>query len=307
MLDAVDRSRLKGLMLTARHLIDGLHAGRHVSARHGRDLEFFDYRPYCPGDAATRIDWKLFGRTNRYHLRRQRQLANLEVYLMVDATASMQFAGLDRQGQPVLDRLATTKLTYAKTLAATIAFLTFKQKDRVGLGLFSNQMDHHTPPGGTWAHLQKICWTLEQTQASQGPGNTNACLQHAHALLRRRGVFVLIADLLDDPVPLLESLGRLRHDRFDVIVFQVLTAQELDLTPLGNLPMKMVDAETRQTIATNPSQIASHHKELMSKHVAVLRGGCDRFGIDYNLVTTNHSVVDALRRYLTHRSRHRRS
>ena len=301
-LDTVDQARLQGLMFDARRLVDGLYTGRHGSRRRGNGLEFHDYRAYCPGDEVTGIDWKLFGRTDRYYLRRHRLLTDQQVYVMVDRTASMNFPAPEFRSRPTSALPTPTKLAHAKTLAAAIAMLTIGQNDRIGLGLFSSRLDHHIPMGGTWDHLQKICWALEQACTAPGPGNLGTALAQMQGLVRCRGLIVLIADLLDDPQPLLDGLNRLRHARFDVIVFQVLTVLELDLAQLGDQRLRVVDAETNQTIATNPSQIGPRYKRLMSKHLGAIRNACGVLGIDHNLVTTDQPAVEALRHYLTRRT-----
>jgi hypothetical protein len=127
-------------------------------------------------------------------------------------------------------------------------------------------------------------------------------LAEAHALMHRRGLVVLIGDLLDEPAGLFDGLARFRHDRFDVIVFQVLTPQELDLRGLGRLHLNMVDAETGQKTPTDIALVRRGYSELMAEHLGLLRRGCEARGIDYNLLTTDQPVAAALRRYLVRRS-----
>lgn len=302
-LDATDPTHFHGLMLTARRVLEGLYAGHHRSRHGGPDVDFHHYRAYCPGDEVAQIDWKLFGRTNRYYVRQQRRLSSLQVYVMVDRTASMNFAGANSSSQ---NRHEPTKLAHAKTVAAAIAMLSVRQGDQVGLGLFSSQIDRHIPMGGTWPHLNQICSALEQTEAAPGIGDMGDVLQQAHHLVRRRGLVVLIADLLDEPKPLMDGLSRLRHDRFDVIVIQVLTRQELDLSQMDRQRLQIVDAETRQSLATSPPLIWRRYNRLVSQHIAVIRQGCNRLGIDHHLVTTDLSAVEALRQILVGGTRNKR-
>jgi uncharacterized protein (DUF58 family) len=302
MIDRVSWSKLGGLVFVARRLVEGLWAGRHTSARVGTGLEFHDYRSYSAGDDVTGIDWKLYARTDRYFVRRHRQLTDLHAYLMVDCSASMNFAGLDRRGRPILGPQATTKLTYASSLAAAIAYLAIRQSDRAGLGVYADHLLQHLPPGGTWSHLQRLCTTLEHAAPAVGPGNTALSLQQAHALMRRRGLVVLIGDLLDEPAGLMQGLSRFRHDHFEVIVFQVLTPQELDLSGLGRLQLQMVDAETRRKTPADIAKVRRGYAQQMEQHLAALRRGCAAQGVDYNLLTTDQPVAGALRRYLALRS-----
>jgi uncharacterized protein (DUF58 family) len=302
MIDRASWSKLGGLVFVARRLVEGLWAGRHASTRIGSGLEFHDYRGYSAGDDVAEIDWKLFGRTDRYFVRRHRQLTDLQAYLMVDCSASLNFAGLDRRGRPIIGPGATTKLTYAASLAAAIAYLTIRQSDLAGLGVFADRLLSHLPPGGTWSHLQRLCTTLEQTGPAVGTGDTPLCLQQAHALMKRRGLVVLIGDLLEEPADLMRGLSRFRHDHFEVIVFQVLTPQELDLGGLGRLQLQLVDAETRRTAPADIAKVRRGYAQQMDQHLAALRRGCLAQGVDYNLITTDQPVAAALRRYLALRN-----
>lgn len=294
-----DWSRLSGLMFTARKLVDGLYSGHHRSTRHGAGLEFRDYRAYCPGDDVTKIDWKLFGRTDRYYLRRHVRPTDLQIYLLVDRTASMDFASL----RPRVDPAPPTKLQWAATLAAAIAFLAIRQHDRAGLGLFSDRLDLHMAPSGTWSGLRKICFELERVRAGCGIGDVATSIRHAHATMKRGGLMVLVSDLLDEPNRTLEQLARLRHNRFDVIVFQVLGPDELDLAGAGHRRLKLVDGETRRSVRTHPLQIRERYGQLVSQHITAFHHRCTGLGIDHNLATTDRTPIQMLRRYLVHRSR----
>lgn len=286
--------------------MEGLYAGGHATPQAGPGIEFHDYRAYSPGDDPATIDWKLYGRTDRLYLRRFRWFTDLHAVLMVDCSASMNFAGLDGRGQADTSRSAMTKLRYAKTLAAAIAFLTIRQADRVGLGLYSDELVRHLPVGGTWSHLMNLCQLLERTKPVQGVGNAAAGLRHAHNLMKRqarnRGLVVLISDLLEDPRELFDGLNRLRHDRMDAIVFQILTPQEVDLTGMNAGRLQLVDMETRKQVRTHVSQIRQRYAQLMADHLAAVRQGCLSRGVDYNLLTTDQPVIEALRRYVVRRA-----
>lgn len=291
---------LHGLMFTTKLLVDGLYAGGHASPHRGAGVDFHDYRPYVPGDDVSAIDWKLYGRTDRYYLRRYQRRTDLHAYIMVDTSASMNFTGLDRRGMSLKN--APSKLACACELAAAIAMLTIRQNDRVGLGLFDKTLHLHLPPAGTWAHLQRIIHTLESARGTEGPGDLGRCIAHAHSTLRRRGLFVLISDLLDPPEILFDSLNRLRHDRFDVIVFQILTPQELNLREVGPRRMRFIDSETRKQTPTFIPQVDAAYRRLLNDHLATLKQGCAARNVDHNLVRTDESVIESLRRYLARRA-----
>jgi len=302
---------LGGLMFVARRLVEGLWAGRHASPRTGHGLEFHDYRSYSPGDTTSDIDWKVFGRTDRLYLKRYLQQTDLNVHLLVDISASMDFAGLTRRGIPITGKDHLTKLGYAEMLAAALAFLIVRQGDRAGVGLFAEKLHEHLPPSGTWAHLMRLCNALEHAEPvapESGNGDAGMALRQAHALLRHggrtrsRGLVVLISDLLDPPDSMLDGLNLLRHDQFDVIIFQVLTAQELDLAGLSDLRLQMVDSESHKRVGTDVGAVRRRYAQLMTRHLTQLRRACTARNVDYNLLTTDQPVVEALRRYLVRRN-----
>lgn len=319
--DPAQWSQLRGLMFTARTLVEGLYAGAHASPRHGPGLEFHDYRAYVPGDDLAAVDWKLFGRTDRYYLRRYQRYTDLHTHLLVDGSASMAFAGFDRRGRPLDPGAPTAKLRFAKELAAAIAFLMVRQSDRVGLSLLDHRQPRRPgqpsrlqtlPPGGTWPHLQRLCADLEAVKPGtpgttsavpgSGPGGVGAALRELHAQVRRRGLVVLISDLLDEPADLFDGLNRLRHARCDVLVFQVLTPHELDLGTAGRLRLQMVDSETRAQVATHVPEVAARYRQLLNEHLTAIRRGCAARNVDYHLMRTDQPVVEALRHYLTRRA-----
>jgi len=302
MFDSTDWSKLGGLLFVAQRLVDGLFTGRHASWQRGTGSEFYDYRAYCPGDDLTDVDWKLYGRTDRYYLRRYQRFTELQTYLMMDCSCSMDFAGLAQPSQPTQGKTTPTKLQIAATLAGAIAYLTIRQSDQVGLGLFSDQLTDHLSPSGSWVHLQRVCRALERSVAVPGIGDIAASLKHAHKTMHRRGLVVLISDLLDDPTPIFNSLDRLRHDRFEVVVFQVLTPDELDLGMAGGLRLRFIDAESRRSVSTDLPAIEHRYRLLIRRHLDLLKRGCITRGIAYHLVRTDQDPIDILRQYLLYRS-----
>ncbi|MFA9479957.1 DUF58 domain-containing protein [Phycisphaerales bacterium AB-hyl4] len=301
MFDPTSWSRLGGLLFTAKTLVDGLYAGGHASPRHGAGMEFHDYRPYVPGDDLSAVDWKLFGRTDRYYLRRDRRYSDLHVQLLVDVSASMDFAALDG---PTPDR--PTKLAVAKQLAAAIAFLTIRQGDRVGLALGGQRLREAMPVRNSWPHLQQLCATLEQATVNTGAGDVGACLRQLHAMRQRRGLVVLLSDLLDEPGPMLDGLQRLRHDRFEVIVLQVLSPNELHLSQAGVGWRRLVDAESSRRADVRLSGAGAkaevEYDRRMASHLAALRTACLSRGAAYQLVRTDQPALMSLRQYLARRS-----
>jgi uncharacterized protein (DUF58 family) len=286
----------RGLMLEARRVVEGLHAGGHASPWRGVGHEFHEYRPFVAGDSR-HIDWKVWGRTDRLYVKRFRLRTDLHVSLLVDHSASMHFAGLRPGGG------AVTKLDYARTLAAAIAMVAIRQGDRAGLAALADRVTAHIPPGGAWAHLQRLIAALEAIRPAVGPVNVGQALRHAHALEKRRGLIVLISDLLDEPAALFDSLTRFRHDGFDTAVLQVLTPDEIDLAAAGDRRMKLVDLETRRSVSTATRAIGERYRDLMAAHVQTIRRGCAGLGADHVLIRTDEAPTAALRGWLALRGR----
>lgn len=305
MIDRNQWSRLQGLMFTARRLVDGLYAGAHASPRRGPGVEFHDYRAYVAGDDPAGVDWKLFGRTDRHYVRQYQRYTDLHLHLLVDVSASMGFAGLDRRGRPTHSAQMPTKLDYARQLAAAIAMLAIRQGDRVGLGVFETAVREHLPMGGTWRHLHRVIAALEALKPATAVAGSDSAmgdvLRQTFALLRRRSMLVIISDLLDDPHGpdgLFDGLARFRHARSDVLVFQVLSPQEMDLRRIAAPRMRLVDTETRRQVATHIPSVADRYARLMRQHLETVRRGCIARGADHHLLPTTQPMVESLRRYL---------
>jgi uncharacterized protein (DUF58 family) len=253
------------------------------------------------GDDPAAVDWKIYGRTDRYYLKRHQRYTDLHLYLLVDASASMRFGGLDRRGEMVSDTLTLTKWRYAQRAAAALAFLAVRQADRVGLGVFADGLRHHLPVAGSWAHLLRVVHTLERARPA-GQADLSRSIAEAHAQLQRRGLVVIISDLLDEPEGLFDGLNRLRHARFDVAALQVLTPQERDLGAIPQKRMQLVDLETRAVVATDVAAVRRRYAELLSEHLQRVRAGCLGRNVDHELILTDSSVLEALRGYLTRRA-----
>jgi uncharacterized protein (DUF58 family) len=299
MLPVTDWSKLGDLMFQARRLVDGLYAGRHLSPQPGPGIDFFDYRQYSSGDPIASVDWKLLGRTDRPYIRRYRRHTDMHVHLLVDVSASMRFARLEagRGGDDL-----PSKQQAAAALAAAIAMLAVRQADRVGMSLFGAGLTGHIPASGGWAHLQRVVHALEHAPQPQGAGDIGAAIRQCHALLRRRGLIIVISDLLDEPADLFDGMSRLRHDRFEVIAFQVLSPAELGLSGVGaQQSLKLIDQETQHAVHAQIGQVRQRYTQMIESHVAAIAAGCAARGADHHLVRTDRGVMAALRDYLVRR------
>jgi len=300
-----DAARLADLRLTAARPIDAPHAGRHRSIRPGHAAEFYDYRPYSPGDEVRRVDWKLFGRTDRLYVRRHQHDAQLPVHVLLDRSASMDFSAIQARDDAVLrgrpwsrDRaVIPTKFHHARRLAAALAYLAVNQSDRISLTFFDAAADPAVPLGGTSTHLRQITTALASAEPA-GRTDPAAALPAAHAALarsrRRRGLVIVLSDLLTPPAGWLEGLTPFAHDPFDVRVLQILSPDELHL---GRLPaMQLIDSETGRRLRTAGPGVAADLRRAMDRHITTLRRSLAAHGIGHHLLRTDADPIDALRR-----------
>lgn len=289
---------LDGLYFAAKHLVDGLYTGRHASPLRGSGIEFHDYRPYTPGDDLRSIDWKRYGRTDRYYLKRYRRETDLNLHVMVDGSASMNFASLNSQsveGRP-------TKFAVAQHLAAALTTLAIRQGDRAALGVFDQRLRCLHPPTGSLRQLQVMLADLEQTQPATGQADLAGSLEQlAHTLRGHKAAIAVVSDLLDAPEPMMDVFDRLRFAGHEVVVFQVLTPDELAL-PTDTRGLRMIDPETGPAVNTRPQQVAASYQQLIEAHLSTLRRSLAARGMDHVLVDTSEPLIAVLRRYLQQRA-----
>lgn len=289
---------LDGLYFAAKQLVDGLYTGRHASPLRGSGIEFHDYRPYTPGDDLRSIDWKRYGRTDRYYLKRYRRETDLNLHVMVDGSASMDFATLNskpRSDQP-------TKYVVAQQLAAALTTLAIRQGDRAALGVFDQQLRCLHAPTGSLRQLQTMLADLEQTAPAPGEVDLASSLEQlAHTLRGRKAAIAVVSDLLDETEPMMAVFDRLRFAGHEVLVFQVLTPDELAL-PSESRGLRMIDPESGPSINTRPQQVAGSYQALMQAHLDKLRRSLQARGMDYTLVDTGKPLIGVLRQYLQQRA-----
>ena len=308
LLSAAELAALGDLMFVARRMVAGLYAGRHRSPRRGHSTEFYDYRGYLPGDEPRRVDWKAFGRTDRLYVRRFRHDADLAMHLLVDRSASMDFASVDagRGGWRRRDKPPATKFTCARQLAAALAYVAVQQGDRVSLTWLDRRATPAMGLGGSSEHLRELIAALESAEPG-GPTDPGRALAEAHAAItggrsatRTGALAIIISDLLDPAADWLAGLAPLLHDRFDIAAIQVLSPQELGLR--GMADRRLIDSETGRSLPTAPALVADRYRAEMAEHIARLQRGLRRHGADHHLITTDQPPVQALRSYLASRA-----
>ena len=292
MFDAAALSAIADLELVSKRVVDGTISGLHRSPFHGYSAEFSQYRHYRPGDDLKYIDWKLFARTDRLYTKQFRETTNLWCQIAVDASASMDYAAA-RDGAA-----AVTKFQYARLLAASIAHLVSRQGDAVGLVTYADGIRQFLPSRGGQAHLRSLLLTLTRTEVS-GRTHGAAALARTIDLLKRRGLLVVISDLYDESADVERAFMRASHTGHEVIVFHVLTRDEVDL-PFRD-DVELVDPETGRLVLSNGSTVGRSYREAISAFLERWRTRCATYGIDYVRIFTDTPLDIALRSYLRRR------
>jgi uncharacterized protein (DUF58 family) len=296
-LQPAELRKFKNLLFATRAIVEGAYAGRHTSPYKGASPEFVNYREYYPGDELRSIDWRAYARTDRYVVKQFQKETDLDCYLLVDKSASMGFGGAAYKAQFGAGDLS--KLEYASFLAASLAYMMIKQGDKVGLTLFDRTVTSQLAPHGTFPHLHAMLHNLERTQ----PGETTSLgrvLKESYPMFRRRGLLVLISDMLDEPAAIFESLNMYVHRRFEIILFHVMHRYEAELPGGGSL--LFVDAETRESVKCNPLDVRDAYARNLAAFVATLGGMARARGIEYNLVNTRTPHGEILEKYLLRRN-----
>ena len=291
-----DLRKFRNLLFAARIIVEGAYSGRHKSPYKGSAAEFIDYREYYPGDEIRTIDWKAYARTDRYFVKLFERETDMNCYLLVDRSGSMGYGG------PTYKRFlpdpGVSKLEYACYLAAALSYLLVQQGDRVGLTLFDDTINTHVPPGGSFSHLYTILNALEQ----QRPGKTTSVgrvLRDAYGLYKRRGLLIVISDLLDDPESIFRALNMYRHRNFEVILFHVMHEYEIKLPPIESI--NFIDSETGDTLTSRAGDIRVAYDEEIKQFFHTMSSYARARNIDYNFVNTSTPYSEVLQKYLLRR------
>ena len=280
---------IANLYLRARWVVEGMMSGIHRSRSKGFSVEFEEHREYSPGDEIRRIDWKALGKFDRYFIKEYEDETNLRAYVILDASASMDYAS---------DGI--TKFDYGCTLSASLAYLILKQQDAAGIVTFSNRIEAFIPPRAKRDYLTQILHALE----NRGPGgetNVGKILEDIAGQLKRRGLVILISDLLDDAEQILKGLRLFRFKGNDVIVFHLLDQAELDLPFDGNILFEDLEDVNLRVIA-DPKAIRRAYHQVVTEFVTHMRKECHDSAIDYQLISTATPLDQALASYLSWRA-----
>ena len=292
-LPAQDLRKFKNLLFAARTVVDGIYTGRHRSPYRDRAPEFVEYRHYHPGDALELVDWKAYARTDRHYIRMAEKETDMQGHVLLDCSASMAFAPPPAHGSKAS---RVSKMDYAATLAASLAYLLIKQGDQVSLTLFDQKLRQHIPTGGTFAHLYRLLNAMER-QKPAGATDLAETLRRCNALFRRRGLVMVISDFYGDPDELFRALSAYRHRRFEVILFHLLHEQEINL-PEGS-HLRLEDAETGEVLSCDPADVRAAYAGRLAAFREGLRARAGARGIRYQFCHTGQPHQEVLYRYLS--------
>jgi uncharacterized protein (DUF58 family) len=288
-LDPLIVAKIDNMALRARLVVEGYLIGQHKSPYHGFSVEFAEHRAYGPGDEIRHIDWKLYGKTDRYYVKRYEEETNLRSYILLDTSQSMTYGSG-----------AITKLEYGSYLSAALTHLMLNQRDAMGLVLFDEKIRKFIPPRAAPSHANIIMGALDKIQSANDT-QIRPTLDYMAERIKKRGLVILISDLLDDPDQVLIGLNHFRHNKQEMIVFHLLDRQELEFQ-FGNRT-KFRDLETDETITTEPWHIRSAYRKLIEMHQRKYRLGCRNQRIDYVPLFTDQPLDLALNEYLNKRQK----
>ena len=279
---------ISNLYLRARWVVEGMMSGIHRSRSKGFSVEFEQHREYSPGDEIRRIDWKALGRFDRYFVKEYEDETNLRAYLLVDTSGSMDYASD-----------GVTKFDYGCTLAASLAYLILRQQDAAGVVTFSDRIETFIPPKAKRDYLIQILRALEN-RGPAGETNVGKILEEIAGQIKRRGLVVLVSDLLDEPEQILKGLRLFRFKGNDVIVFHLLDPAELSLPFDGNILFEDLE-ELNLRVVADPRTIRKTYREVVEEFTSRMRQECHDNVIDYQLIATSTPLDRALASYLSWR------
>ena len=280
-------SRISSLEILARTVVEGFINGMHRAPFFGASIDFAEHRGYVAGDDIRRVDWRLYARTDRYYVKQYEADTNTNLSVLFDISRSMAFHG---RGIP--------KLEYASYLAACITYLAQKQRDRVGIVTFDNELVTHVPPSAK--HFNVVLHTLDRAKAER-PGNLAAPLTKMAEHFKRRGLLVLISDLYEEPDAVLEAIKPLKFLGNDLVVFHVLDPAEIDFGYEDASTFE--DLESGEQLPVVPQSLGREYRALMKAHIDALTTKFSEHRIDYALLNTGEPLDRALFSYLSSRER----
>ena len=288
LLDPAILARVSGLVVRARMIVEGSITGLHRSPFHGSSVEFAEHREYVPGDDIRHIDWKVFGRSDRFYIKQFEEETNLRVQLVLDASESMNYGSG-----------AMTKLDYARTLAASLAYLILGQQDAVGTLVFDEKIRAEAPISQSRSHLQDMVSVLAQ-ESGKDATDIGEVLGRVSDRLKRRCLIILLTDLFDEPDKILHGLRRLRHAGHDVLVLHVMDPDELEF-PFTRMTM-FEGMEGMQDQLADPEAVREAYLAEVREFTRTIRRDFRNSGIQYQLADCSRGFDQVLREALVKRA-----
>ena len=286
-LDPEVLQRLGDLELVAREVVEGLRVGSHRSPLRGFSTEFAHHRQYSPGDAIRDLDWRVYGRTDRYYTKLYEAETNFDCTILIDASASMNYAS----GK-------VSKLEYAKFLAASLAYVVLKQRDSVGLSVFDSEVRAYLPPRSAMGVILEIDRLLREIVPT--PRTSIAKQLHDIALMmKRRSFVILISDLLADVDDIRAGLDHLRYDGHNVVVLHTLDPYELEFPFKGTWLFEGLEGE--EPLTTQPERIREDYLASFGEYMEALKAGCVASQVDYTTVDTSRPLDAVLSEFFHER------
>jgi uncharacterized protein (DUF58 family) len=289
-LDPKVLAEIAGLDLRARLVVEGYVSGMHRSPYRGFSVEFAEHREYTQGDDLKHLDWKVFGRTDKYYVKQYEEETNLNCVILLDCSESMGYRS---------DPAGLTKLEYATAIAASLAYLALQQQDAVGLATFDEQITRYLRPSNNPGHWKTL---IREMEAGAGPRKTSigAVIDDLADRLPRRVLLVLLSDLFVDLDEIVRGLRHLRYRRHEVIVFHVMDHAELEF-PFGAVTL-FEGLEGTGQLLVEPKALRARYLEEVRKFTSTLRGHCRNLRTDYEVVDTSRPLNKVLTSYLATRN-----
>ena len=287
-LDTSVLSRLAALPLMSRRPMQGNVSGRHASPHRGASVEFAEYRKYVPGDDLRRLDWRAYGRSDRFYVKEFEADTNLRCCLVVDTSGSMDFGST-----------GITKIEYARKIAGSLGYLAVQQGDAVGLTCVAKGIVRSVPPKRNAAHLMTVFDVLEKAQP-QGETQLVSVLHELAETIRQRALIVIISDFFVEPDLLRGCFQHLRFRKHDISAFQLLDPQEIGFT--FRRPMRFLDMEGGPAVFAEPNDIADRYQKALQQHLAGMKQVVLESAIDYHKVSIDENYEQVLMRFLVSRT-----
>jgi uncharacterized protein (DUF58 family) len=290
LLNVEELERFGNLLVFAKSTVEGSYAGRHKSPYRGAAAEFADYKEYVAGDDIARMDWRVYGRTRKLFIRQFEEETDMTVYLLVDQSASMRYAGGKR----------APKFFTAAKIAASLAYLMLAQGDKAALALFADKVTRFVAPGGTRRHLHRIVTTLDQAKPAQTTGLAQELVDCA-ALFKKRGRLVILSDFMDDTAALFDALAQFLHRKFEILLLHVVDPDELHLPSAA--VAKFVDLETGEQVQVDPEEVRTQYRRTMRTFIDDLARDADMRQVQHREINTEKPYLDAIEAYLGFRGK----